>query len=84
MNSIRSPYTRADYYYLATRFQAGKNHVFSELDEEKHKRRRQQLAAGVSPLLIMGQYGRRSFTLRSICLILLRLRYSIPARTILG
>ncbi|PKS13167.1 hypothetical protein jhhlp_000511 [Lomentospora prolificans] len=48
MNSIRSPYTRADYYYLATRFQAGQNHVFSELDEDKHRRRRQQLAAGYS------------------------------------
>jgi len=84
MNSIRSPYTRADYYYLATRFQAGKNHVFSELDEEKHKRRRQQLAAGVSLLSIMDQYGRPSFYFEDYMPNLLRLRYSILARTILG
>lgn len=47
MNSARSAWTRGDYYYMATRFEAGKDHVFSELDEEKHKQRRQQLAAGV-------------------------------------
>ena len=48
MSGVRSPYTRSKWYNRATRYLPGKDHVFSELDEEKHKQRRQQMAHGVS------------------------------------
>ncbi|RYP72212.1 hypothetical protein DL771_004342 [Monosporascus sp. 5C6A] len=48
MSAVRSPYTRSAWYNRATRYQPGKDHVFSELDEEKHKQRRQQMAHGYS------------------------------------
>ncbi|RYP00465.1 hypothetical protein DL766_004697 [Monosporascus sp. MC13-8B] len=48
MSAVRSPYTRAAWYNRATRYQPGKDHVFSQLDEEKHKQRRQQMAHGYS------------------------------------
>lgn len=48
MNSVRSNYTRTEWYYGATRFEPGRDHIFSELDEEKHTKRRQQMAAGYS------------------------------------
>jgi hypothetical protein len=47
MNSVRSPYTRSFWFYRGTRFEPGKDHVFSELDEEKHNKRRAQMASGV-------------------------------------
>ena len=46
MSAVRSPYTRTWWYYAATRQQPGKDHVFSQVDEEKHTKRRQQMAAG--------------------------------------
>lgn len=48
MNAVRSQYTRSYWFNAATRFEAGKDHVFSQLDEEKHTKRRQQMAAGYS------------------------------------
>ncbi|RYP05775.1 hypothetical protein DL764_003592 [Monosporascus ibericus] len=48
MSAVRSPYSRGAWYNRATRFQPGKDHTFSELDEEKHKQRRQQIAHGYS------------------------------------
>ncbi|SPO01826.1 related to pisatin demethylase [Cephalotrichum gorgonifer] len=48
MSAVRSLYSRAPWYPLATRFQAGKDHIFSQVDEEKHKNRRRQLVAGYS------------------------------------
>ena len=48
MNAVRSPYTRTWWYYAASRQQPGKDHVFSQVNEEKHTKRRQQMAAGVS------------------------------------
>jgi hypothetical protein len=48
MNAVRSPYTRSVWFNAATRVEPGKDHIFSELDEEKHTKRRQQMAAGVS------------------------------------
>lgn len=47
MSSVRSAYSRAPWFVRATRFQAGKDHVFSQTDEAKHKARRQQMAPGV-------------------------------------
>jgi hypothetical protein len=47
MNAVRSPYTRSTWFNASTRVEPGKDHVFSELDEEKHTKRRQQMAAGV-------------------------------------
>ncbi len=54
MSGVRSPYTRSKWYNRATRYLPGKDHVFSELDEEKHKHRRQQMAHGVSYLPYRG------------------------------
>ena len=48
MNGVRLGYTRSAWFNRATRFEIGKDHIFSELDEEKHMKRRQQMAAGVS------------------------------------
>ncbi|KAK5655696.1 hypothetical protein OQA88_5629 [Cercophora sp. LCS_1] len=48
MSAVRSPYSRGKWYNRATRYQPGKDHVFSELDEEKHEKRRQQMARGYS------------------------------------
>lgn len=48
MNAVRSPYTRSDWFNRATRVEPGKDHLFSQRDEEKHTKRRQQMAAGVS------------------------------------
>lgn len=47
MNSVRSPYTRGAWYYGSTRMEPGRDHIFSQLDETKHTKRRQQLASGV-------------------------------------
>lgn len=48
MNAVRSQYTRSYWFNAATRVEPGKDHVFSQLDEEKHSKRRQQMAAGYS------------------------------------
>lgn len=48
MNAVRSQYTRTYWFNASTRFEPGKDHVFSQLDEEKHTKRRQQMAAGYS------------------------------------
>ncbi|KAJ8114664.1 hypothetical protein OPT61_g3508 [Boeremia exigua] len=48
MNAVRSQYTRSYWFNASTRFEAGKDHVFSQLDEGKHTKRRQQMAAGYS------------------------------------
>jgi hypothetical protein len=53
MSAVRTPYTRTAWYYRAARVEAGKDHIFSQVDEEKHMKRRQQMAAGVSLLLNM-------------------------------
>lgn len=47
MSAVRSPYTRSTWYNRATRVEPGRDHIFSEIDEEKHTKRRQQMAAGV-------------------------------------
>jgi len=57
MSAVRSPYSRGKWYNRATRYQPGKDHVFSELDEDKHKKRRQQMAHGYS--------GKENLTLES-------------------
>ncbi|KAF2456270.1 cytochrome P450 [Lineolata rhizophorae] len=48
MSAARSPYTRAKWFHQATRVEPGKDHVFSQVDEVKHAKRRQQLAPGYS------------------------------------
>jgi cytochrome P450 len=48
MSAARSPYTRSTWYNKASRIEPGKDHLFSEIDEEKHTRRRAQMAAGYS------------------------------------
>ncbi|TDZ54681.1 Cytochrome P450 monooxygenase lolP1 [Colletotrichum trifolii] len=47
MNSVRSSYTRTEWFYRACRH-GEKDHVFSELDEERHKLLRSKMAAGYS------------------------------------
>lgn len=48
INAVRSPYTRSLWFNAATRVEPGKDHVFSELNEEKHTKRRAQMTAGYS------------------------------------
>jgi hypothetical protein len=48
MNAVRSPYTRAAWYNSAWRVEPGRDHIFSEINEDRHRKRRQQMAAGVS------------------------------------
>jgi cytochrome P450 len=48
MNAVRSPYTRSRWFNGSTRLEPGKDHIFSELDESKHTKRRAQMAAGYS------------------------------------
>ncbi|KAF2728856.1 cytochrome P450 monooxygenase, partial [Polyplosphaeria fusca] len=48
MNTVRLPYVRGEWYNGATRIEAGKDHIFSLLDENMHLKRRQQLAPGYS------------------------------------
>jgi len=47
INAVRSPYTRASWYYHAARFEPGKDNVFTECDNAKHDARRKKLASGV-------------------------------------
>jgi cytochrome P450 len=48
MNGVRSLYTRTSWFNAATRVEPGKDHIFSEIDETKHTKRRAQIAAGYS------------------------------------
>jgi hypothetical protein len=48
MSAVRSPYTRTAWFNRATRIEPAKDHLFSQINEEKHTKRRQQMAAGVS------------------------------------
>ncbi|KAI4913672.1 hypothetical protein J4E90_005392 [Alternaria incomplexa] len=48
MNAVRSPYTRTAWYNSAVRMEVGKDHVFSQLNEAQHTKRRQQMASGYS------------------------------------
>ncbi|OCL11321.1 cytochrome P450 [Glonium stellatum] len=48
INSVRSPYTRSEWFYRAARFNPGEDHLFSQIDEQMHTKRRQQMAAGYS------------------------------------
>ncbi|KAF2687216.1 cytochrome P450 monooxygenase-like protein [Lentithecium fluviatile CBS 122367] len=48
INAVRSPYTRASWYYHAARFEPGKDNVFTECDNAKHDARRKKLASGYS------------------------------------
>lgn len=47
MSAVRSPYTRSEWFYRATRSRPDKDHVFSELDEKRHAKLRQRMGAGV-------------------------------------
>ncbi|KAK6834242.1 hypothetical protein PG989_002902 [Apiospora arundinis] len=48
INAVRSPYTRTGWFYRPTRHRADVDHVFSEMDEEKHMDLRQRMASGYS------------------------------------
>ncbi|KAF2449140.1 cytochrome P450 [Karstenula rhodostoma CBS 690.94] len=48
MSAVRSPYSRAAWYNRSARIEPGRDHIFSQVDEEKHTKRRQQMAAGYS------------------------------------
>ncbi|KAH0443887.1 cytochrome P450 [Colletotrichum camelliae] len=48
MSAVRSPYTRTEWFYRACRVRPDKDHVFSEMDEEKHRQLRAKLGAGYS------------------------------------
>lgn len=48
INAVRSSYTRTRWFYGGTRVEPGKDHVLSEIDEDKHNKRRAQMAAGYS------------------------------------
>ncbi|KAF2111057.1 cytochrome P450 [Lophiotrema nucula] len=48
MSAVRSPYTRTSWYNRASRVEPGRDHIFSQCDEDKHTKRRQQMAAGYS------------------------------------
>ncbi|KAF6805135.1 pisatin demethylase [Colletotrichum sojae] len=48
MSAVRSPYTRGEWFYKATRHRPDKDHVFSEIDEEKHRQLRSKMSAGYS------------------------------------
>ncbi|KAF2817669.1 pisatin demethylase [Mytilinidion resinicola] len=48
MNAVRSPYSRSPWYYHCARFEAGKDNVFTECDNDKHDVRRKKMASGYS------------------------------------
>ena len=47
MGAVRSTYSRAD-WYRAFKFDADRENMFSEVDEEKHIKMRSRVTAGVS------------------------------------
>lgn len=57
MSAVRSPYSRTKWFNSAMRFEPGRDHVTSQLDETKHTKRRAQLSAGYS--------GKENVTLES-------------------
>lgn len=46
MSAARSPYSKAD-WYAGSRIPPGQDNIFSQQNEEKHARRRAQMADGV-------------------------------------
>ncbi|KAF2503192.1 pisatin demethylase [Lophium mytilinum] len=48
INAVRSPYSRSQWYYHCARFEAGKDNVFTECDNDKHDARRKKMASGYS------------------------------------
>ncbi|KAK8046410.1 hypothetical protein PG996_014474 [Apiospora saccharicola] len=48
INAVRSPYRRTGWFYQATRHRGDRDHVFSQMDEEKHMDLRQRMASGYS------------------------------------
>ncbi|ERF76352.1 hypothetical protein EPUS_09320 [Endocarpon pusillum Z07020] len=48
INAVRSPYTRASWYYHCVRFEPGKDNVFTDCDNNSHDARRKKMAAGYS------------------------------------
>lgn len=48
MAAVRSTYSRAD-WYRAFKFDADRENLFSEIDEEKHVKMRMRVTAGVRP-----------------------------------
>jgi len=44
-------YKRSDWYYNAARIEYRRDNVFSQTDNEKHERRRKQMAPGVCPVV---------------------------------
>lgn len=48
MNAVRSPYTRSTWFNAATRVEPGIDHVFSQVNEDLHTKRRAQMASGYS------------------------------------
>jgi hypothetical protein len=68
MSAVRSLYRRSD-FYAAAKVQPGKDNTFSQMDEEKHTRRRAQMADGV----------RRCHVFGTICFLLLVFRQNQSA-----
>lgn len=52
MSAVRSPYTRTAWFYRNGRIEPGRDHILCQVDEEKHTKRRQQMAAGVRALFV--------------------------------
>lgn len=48
MNGARSPYTRVAWMNGGTRFEVGRDHIFSTIDEDTHTKRRAKMASGYS------------------------------------
>lgn len=46
MSAVRSPYTKAG-WYTGIQFPPGRDNILSQRDEEKHNKRRAQMAEGV-------------------------------------
>lgn len=52
MNAARSPYTKSK-WYNGSRIQPGRDNIFSGVDEDRHTKRRAQMASGVSEKLFL-------------------------------
>jgi cytochrome P450 len=48
MSGVRSPYTRSAWCYGSFRFEAGRDNLFSTIDEDTHTKRRAKMASGFS------------------------------------
>jgi len=46
MSAVRSPYSKGD-FYQGTQFDLEVNHIFSEVNEERHLELRSKLSSGV-------------------------------------